>query len=471
MGGDPPRELAAAETPRTTSLRVPNRLERLRDGLTRLRSGGSPLRVGGRVTNIATTALEVAGLAPHVSLGDRVEIVAGNRRHVAEVIRIDPYSTSISPFDHDARIALGAAVWHLGSAHLAPCTSWKGRSINPLGAPLDGGGPLRQGRAPVALDREAPDPLKRRRITAAMPTGTRAIDIFTPLCAGQRVGIFSGSGVGKSSLLGMLARAEAFDSVVIALVGERGREVRDFLDDVLGAWRTRVVAVIATGDSSASLRRLAPKAAMSIAEHFRDQGENVLLIVDSITRFAHAAREIALAAGELPVARGFPPSVLAGLPRLLERAGPGYEDTGSITAIVSVLVDGDDMNEPIADTIRGVLDGHIVLDRRIAAEGRYPAIDILQSLSRLASRAWSPEQQSMTAKLRRLVARFEETRDLRSLGGMQAGADPELDRAIKMVPRLMEFLDQPLGSAPSVDAYADLAQVLSSEHSIDARTH
>ena len=220
-----------------------------------------------------------------------------------------------------------------------------------------------------------------------------------PICAGQRIGIFAGSGVGKSTLLGMMAGSKGFDSVVIALVGERGREVREFLDDSLGRNRKLAVTVVATGDESPMMRRLAPKTAMTIAEFFRDRGEKVLLIIDSVTRFAHAARDVALAAGEPAVARGYAPSVFSDLPKLLERAGPGAEGTGSITGIFSVLVDGDDHNDPVADNIRGTLDGHIVLDRAIADQGRFPAVNILTSISRLAQHVWTKEQHTLVMKL------------------------------------------------------------------------
>ena len=218
------------------------------------------------------------------------------------------------------------------------------------------------------------------------PTGVRVIDIFTPICFGQRLGVFAGSGVGKSTLLAMLAAADAFDTVVVALVGERGREVREFLEDTIGrTCMAKTVAVVATSDESAMMRRRAPDTAMRVAEHFRDQGDRVLLVLDSITRFAHALREVATGTGEPPVARGYPASVFTELPKLLERAGPGVEGRGSITAIISVLVDGDDHNDPVADSVRGILDGHVVLDRSIAEQGRYPPVNPLSSISRLAA--------------------------------------------------------------------------------------
>jgi len=248
--------------------------------------------------------------------------------------------------------------------------------------------------------------------------------------------------------------------VVIALVGQRGREVREFLDDSLGPNRKLAVTVVSTGDESPMMRRLAPKTALTIAEFFRDLGENVLLIIDSVTRFAHAARDIALAAGEPAVARGYAPSVFSDLPKLLERAGPGAEGQGSITGIFSVLVDGDDHNDPVADNIRGTLDGHIVLDRAIADQGRFPAVNVLSSISRLAQNVWSKEQQVLVIKLKAMVARYEDTRDLRLMGGYQQGQDSDLDQIVALVPKLYDALVQSPDSPPSKDAFRELAEAL-----------
>jgi flagellum-specific ATP synthase len=298
--------------------------------------------------------------------------------------------------------------------------------------------------------------MSRARIHRPAPTGVCVVDVFTPLCQGQRIGVFAGSGVGKSTLLAMMSRSAAFDAVVICLVGERGREVRDFLDDVLGDHAQTAVTVVATSDESPMMRRLAPLTAMSIAEFFRDRGESVLLIMDSVTRYAHALREIALASGEPAVANGYTPSVFADLPCLLERAGPGDEGAGAITAIFSVLVDADNHNDPIADCIRGTLDGHLVLDRDIAEQGRYPAINVLKSISRLADRVWSNDQRSLAARYRAMIARFEDTRDLRLLGGYQSGVDPVLDRAVELTPRLYSLLKQTPRDPSIPDAFAKL---------------
>ena len=279
--------------------------------------------VSGAVTEIATTHYRVAGLSRFVRLGECVRLDVGDRSQIGEVVRIEDVAITLKPFDSRCDTAIGARAYRAESLTLWPHDEWKGRVIDALGRPIDDGGELKQGDRCLPLDSEPPPALRRARVRTPIKTGIRVIDLFTPLCAGQRIGVFAGSGVGKSSLLGMLARAPDFDVVVIALVGERGREVREFLDDTLGENRRSAVAIVSTGDESPMMRRLAPKTAMTVAEYFRDRGQSVLLIVDSVTRFAHAARDVALAAGEPAVARGYAPSVFSDLPRLLERAGPG----------------------------------------------------------------------------------------------------------------------------------------------------
>jgi flagellum-specific ATP synthase len=442
------------DTPATPSL---ERLERrVAWGLRNLK----PARVSGVVTEVSMSHYRVAGLSRFLKLGECVGVDVGCRIQIGEVVKIDDASATLKPFDARCDAAIGARACRSDNLSLSPDPTWKGRVIDALGRPLDGAGPLACGQTPAPLDADPPPPLHRARVTAPIRTGVRVVDLFTPLCLGQRIGVFAGSGVGKSSLLAMLARAPQFDTVVIALVGERGREVREFLDDALGGSRASAVAVVSTGDESPMMRRLAPKTAMAVAEYFRDRGESVLLILDSVTRFAHAARDVALAAGEPPVARGYAPSVFSDLPRLLERAGPGVEGSGSITGIFSVLVDGDDHNDPVADAVRGALDGHIVLDRAIADEGRYPAVNVLASVSRLAHPVWTPEQRKLVVTLRSLIARYEETRELRQMGGYAPGADPILDRAIKCAPRIYEAMQQSLDAPPSEDPFAELAAAL-----------
>jgi flagellum-specific ATP synthase len=431
----------------------------------------NPVVVSGKVVRIAAGALRVAGLSRFVALGDAVRIETGTAQTLAEVAMIDVEAIVVSPLCAQAKIELGAKVsWLRRPISLAPHPSWKGRVLDPLGRPIDGLGSVERGDQPRPVEHDPPAPLKRRRLGTAVSTGVKTIDLFTPLCAGQRIGIFAGSGVGKSTLLAMLARTRAFDTTVLALVGERGREVRDFLEDALGPDRDRVIAVVATGDDSPGLRRLAPKAALTIAEHLRERGETVLLVFDSITRFAHALRELALAAGEPPVARGYPPSVFSSLPRLLERAGPGEAGQGTITALVSVLVDGDDHNDPVADAVRGILDGHIVLDRRIAGEGRFPALDPLASISRLAAKLRTPEQQQIAGDLMALVARYEDTRDLRAIGGYRRGSDALLDRAVEIVPRLYAALQQGPQDPACDDVFAAVAGLISAPAAAQSRT-
>jgi flagellum-specific ATP synthase len=427
--------------------------------------------VGGVVTEIATSHFRVAGLSRFVRMGEIVRLGAGPRAPIGEVVRIDDVAVTVKPFDTRCDAEIGARAYRAESLTLWPDQSWKGRVIDALGRPLDDEGALPAGERAMPLDAEPPPAMRRARVREPIRTGIRVIDLFTPLCAGQRIGVFSGSGVGKSSLLAMLARAPDFETVVIALVGERGREVREFLDDTLGDNRQNAVAVVSTGDESPMMRRLAPKTAMTIAEYFRDRGQSVLLIVDSVTRFAHAARDVALAAGEPAVARGYAPSVFSDLPRLLERAGPGAEGSGAITGVFSVLVDGDDHNDPVADNIRGTLDGHIVLDRAIADQGRYPAVNVLTSISRIPQPRWTPEQRALVTRLRALVARYEETRELRLMGGYSAGADPVLDQAVKTVPRIYDAMSQTLASPLCDDPFVDLAAALRSGPKSEEAAH
>lgn len=415
----------------------------------------------GEVRSVGPSAIEIGGLSRLLRLGSLVEIATARGAELAEVIKLDHMIAHCKPYDARASVALSDIVSTRGELLYRPHASWQGRIIDALGHPADGGPPLIQGPGPIGISSTPPKAMSRRIISEGVATGVRVIDCFTPICLGQRIGIFAGSGVGKSTLLSMIARAAAFDCVIVALVGERGREVREFVEHTLGEAAATAITVVATGDESPMMRRLAPQLATSLAEHFRNAGQNVLLIMDSVTRYAHACREVALAAGEPPVARGYPPSVFSDLPQLLERAGPGAEGQGTITGIYAVLVDGDDHNDPVADTVRGTLDGHIVLSRAIGEQGRYPAVDLLASLSRLAQRVWTADQARAVQELKRLVARFEDTRDLRAMGGYVQGADAELDRAIETVPKLYASLSQSASEPPSPDAFRDIAARLS----------
>ncbi|MBB3951456.1 FliI/YscN family ATPase [Aureimonas jatrophae] len=401
-----------------------------------------PVRVSGHIVDVSPQSFRVAGLSPYVRLGDCISCQGPNGPELGEVVRVEEHAATVKPFAVRFQSGVRTLAWKTGPITISPSPAWRGRTVNAFGHPCDDKGPIEPGEWALATDTMPDAAMRRGRVKDPVPTGVSAIDLFTPLVRGQRMGIFAGSGVGKSTLLGMLARSQGFDTVVVALVGERGREVREFLEETMQGDLAKVVTVVATGDESAMMRRLAPKTAMTVAEYFRDRGDHVLLIVDSITRLAFAARDVALAAGEPPVARGYPPSVFSDLPRLLERAGPGAEGGGTITGLFAVLVDGDDHNEPVADAIRGTLDGHIVLDRAIAAEGRFPAVDVLKSISRLADLCWSATERDLMGRLRAMIARFEDTRDLRLLGGYQRGADPILDQAVDLVPRIYAALSQ-----------------------------
>ena len=432
----------------------PSSLQALASFTERLQAPYSTVKVSGRVTAINATGVQVSGLSHWVKLNDFVTIDGQLRPIHGQVVRIDGEFIGIQTLGSQSEINLDNKVSPTGMLKVFPDVSWQGRMINALGLPADDGPPLVNGSHAIDLDSEPPKAMQRKMISEKIVTGVKAIDVFTPLCYGQRVGVFAGSGVGKSTLLAMLTRSPGFDCVIIGLIGERGREVREFVEDVLGESRHKAIIVVATADEPALMRKLASNLATSLAEYFRDRGNKVLLIMDSVTRYAHACREIALSAGEPPVARGFPPSVFSSLPGLLERAGPGIDGGGSITGIYAVLVDGDDHNDPVADSIRGTLDGHIVLDRQIASGGRYPAIDILGSISRLSQKAWTPEEAKTVSGLRKLISKFEDSRDLRALGGYTRGLDSELDHAMNIVPKLYAAIEQSGRDEPCFDAIA-----------------
>jgi flagellum-specific ATP synthase len=357
-------------------------------------------------------------------------------------------------------LAVGARAELAGPLYLHPCDAWLGRVLDPLGRPIDGLGPLPYGPVARPLRAAPPQAGTRARLGPRLDLGVRALDAFATCRRGQQLGLFAASGVGKSSLMSMLARHADCDVAVIGLVGERGRELREFVEDDLGAaGLARSVVVCATSDSAPLMRRDAALAAMSVAEHFRDQGRRVLLMMDSVTRFAMALREIGLSAGEPPATRGFPPSVFAELPRLLERAGPGPEGcAGSITGLFTVLVEGDDHDEPIADAVRGILDGHVVLDRRIGEGGRYPAVDVLRSLSRTVPGCLEPPEREILARARRILALHRDMADMVRLGAYRTGSDPAVDEAVRLAPLIEEVLRQGKEEAGSVaGAFAALA--------------
>jgi flagellum-specific ATP synthase len=344
-----------------------------------------------------------------------------------------------------------------------PSKAWLGRVLDAFAEPTDGRGPLAYGKVAYTIKAQAPSAHSRARITAKLDLGVKALNAFATCCRGQRMGIFSGSGVGKSTLLAMLARNTNADAIVIGLVGERGRELKDFIEDDLGPeGLKRSVVVAATSDEPALVRRQAAYVAMTIAEQLRDEGLHVLLLMDSVTRFAMAQREVGLSAGEPPATKGYTPTVFAELPRLLERAGPGKAGTeGSITGLFTVLVEGDDHNEPIADAVRGILDGHIVLDRAIAERGRFPAISILRSVSRVMPQCNTEAEQSIVARARSQISVYEDMAELIRLGAYKSGTSAEVDAAVAIYPQLEAFLSQKKNECVTLDeGYAALEGIV-----------
>ncbi|MBS1863803.1 MAG: FliI/YscN family ATPase [Actinobacteria bacterium] len=393
----------------------------------------------GRVRDVIGLIIEASGLEAEV--GEVCLVETGRERPPvpAEVVGFRDSRTLLMPLGEMSGIGPGKPVAAEGEAFRVPVgEALLGQVVDAFGRPLDGAALAVDGTRSVAAD--PPEPLGRPRIEKRLALGVRALDAFVPCGQGQRLGIFAGSGVGKSSLLGMIARSTSADVNVIALVGERGREVREFVERDLGAALERSVVVVATSDQPALVRIKAAFAATAIAEHFRDQGADVLLMMDSVTRFAMAQREVGLAIGEPPATRGYTPSVFALLPRLLERAGTSPE--GSITGLYTVLVDGDDMNEPIADAVRSILDGHVVLSRDLAHANHYPAIDVLASVSRLTTEIQPSESIAAAAELRRLLAAYRDKEDLIAIGAYQPGGDPTVDTAIALRPDLDAFLRQ-----------------------------
>ncbi|WP_198134875.1 FliI/YscN family ATPase [Roseovarius sp. 217] len=400
-----------------------------------------PMRMMGRVSAVQGSSLQISGLSAEARLGDRVVIQRRSDGALhGEVIRLEAASLVVLPDTSPDGVALGDRVILGQENSVAPSHSWLGRIIDPFGEPLDGR-PLLRGANIRALRADPPAPTRRRTLGARLETGMVAFNTVLPIVRGQRVGLFAGSGVGKSMLLGHLARHMQADVVVIALIGERGRELREFVETVLGPeGMRRSVIVAATSDRSPLIRRRCAWTAMAVAEFFRDEGKQVLFLADSITRFAEAHREVATAAGEMPALRGFPSSTAHLIMSLCERAGPGAESMGDITALLTVLVAGSDMDEPIADILRGVLDGHVILDRQIAERGRYPAIDLLRSVSRSLPRAASDEENALIARARALLSSYSRSETMIRAGLYAEGSDPELDQAIRIWPDLDGFL-------------------------------
>ncbi len=417
----------------------------------------------GEVTAVQGLFIEVSGIRSDMSIGDRCHVMTTEGRQVVcELVSFRNGKLLFMPYGSLEGIGLGCRVDVENAAPVIyPHESWLGRIINSFGEAIDGKGPLIKGNKPYFIKASPPPAAFRDRVAGKVDLGVKAVNTFTTICKGQRMGIFAGSGVGKSTLMSMMAKNTDSDISVIGLIGERGREAKEFVEDTLGEeGLAKSVLVLATSDESPLMRRQAAYVAMAVAEFFRDENKNVLCLMDSITRFAMAQREISLSVGEPPASKGYTPSVFAELPRLLERAGPGA-GTGTITGLFTVLVDGDDHNEPIADAVRSILDGHIVLDRSIAERNRYPAINILKSISRTMPDCNTAEETEWVNKARKYIASYEDMAELIRLGAYKKGSNKEVDEAIFYYPKIEEFLSQKKTEKVSLpECYQMLKQIL-----------
>jgi len=440
-----------------------NALEGLNADLSRM----TATKIVGRVVAIQGMLVEIGGVSNHLSIGDRCNLVArGNKRIRCEVVGFRDGMALAMPYGPLLGVGQGCDAELIDSVPVVrPHDDWLGRVINAFGDPLDGGAPLPYGEHPYPVRNQPPPAHARNRLGGKIDLGVRCLNTFTTCCLGQRMGIFAGSGVGKSILMSMMARFSSAEVIVIGLVGERGREVQEFIQDELGPdGLARSVVVVATSDESALMRREAAYMTMAVAEYFRDQGKDVLCLMDSVTRFAMAQREIGLSAGEPPASKGYTPTVFAELPRLLERAGPGT-GKGSITGLFTVLVEGDDHNEPIADAVRGILDGHIVLDRTIAHRNRYPAVNILRSVSRSMPACNDEGQNTLVNYARQLLSAYDDMAELIRLGAYRKGSDPTVDEAIHYYPALDEFIGQGKDEQANLESgYERLAEILGIEY-------
>ena len=433
--------------------------------LTRAAKQIDPLIYEGQITRIEGLRIEATGPAAALVLGARAHLGASDGP-VAEVVGFDRDVALLLACEAVEGLFPGTPLFFDPRPMMVyPGPAWLGRVVDAFGAPLDGLGLLPCSGAGRRLRGLPPPAHARARVDQPLSLGVSVLDIFAPMGAGQRMGLFAGSGVGKSTLMSMLTRHADADVFVIGLVGERGREVREFIEDALGPdGLARSVIVVATSDEPAPKRRAAAWTAMAIAEQFRDEGKSVFCLLDSVTRFALAQREIGLAAGEPPTTRGYVPSVFAELPKLLERAGPGRNGSGMITGLFTVLVDGDDHNEPVADAVRGILDGHVVLSRAIAERGRYPAVDVLKSLSRLATQLQGPAEAGLVKDARRLLALFDDVEELVRIGAYARGTDKDVDRAVALQPRIEALLSQSQTEAIAPQAsMMGLAEILATE--------
>jgi flagellum-specific ATP synthase len=424
-----------------------------------------PIKISGRVVSVKGIVIECKGISDFVSIGSRCKInnALKSTSIICEVVGFNNDLVLLMPFEDTEGVGSGAEVeiyQHANVIH--PSMHFLGRIIDAFGNPIDDLGSISPGERAYPLKTNPPPAQKRKRIGGKIDLGVKVIDSFVSCCFGQRMGIFAGSGVGKSVLISMLTKYAATDVKVIGLIGERGREAKEFIEEYLGSEGLKTaVIVLATGDESPLLRKRAAYVTIAIAEYFRDQGKEVLCIMDSITRFAMAQREIGLAVGEPPTTKGYTPSVFSELPKILERAGPGV-DGANITGLFTVLVEGDDQNEPISDAVRGILDGHIVLDRAIAERGRFPAVDVLRSISRAMPKCNSDFENKLITYARRMLSIYQDMSEMIRLGAYQKGTDPDVDLSIGYFIKIEEFLKQlPNERESMAESYKKLAEILS----------
>ncbi len=439
-------------------------MDRLAENAAAMISTIPSYEVYGRVKKVLGLLVEISGFGSDLSIGAHVHLRPEKGGDIpCEVVGFRDDHALLMPFGTLEGVGLGCKAFiQKNEPVVLPDDRWLGRVINALGEPIDGLGHLPQGGHPVPLRNKPPPPHSRQRMGAQLDLGVRAVNTFLATCQGQRMGIFSGSGVGKSVLLSMMARYTEADVSVIGLVGERGREVQEFLEDDLGPdGLKRSVVIVATGDEPALMRRQAAYVTLATAEYFRNQGKKVLCLIDSVTRFAMAQREIGLSAGEPPTSKGYPPTTFGELSRLLERAGPGAPGQGSITGLFAVLVEGDDTSEPVSDSVRGIVDGHIVMEREIADRGRYPAINVLKSVSRSMPKALTDQQNDVIRRAKRIISTYEDMVELIRLGAYRKGSDPAVDEAIQIYPRIEEFLAQHKDENTGIeDGFKRLAEVV-----------
>lgn len=417
----------------------------------------------GRVVGVQGLLVEVGGLQKYVSIGSRIQVLTRKNKPVScEVVGFRQDCALLMPFASLDGVGVGCKAYVANDdAYIYPSAAWLGRVVNAMGEPIDGKGPLANGSESYPLRAAPPISHMRKRVGEKLDLGVRSLNTFLTCCRGQRMGIFSGSGVGKSILLSMLARYTESDVTVIGLIGERGREVQEFIEDDLGPeGLARSVLIVATSDESALMRRQAAYLTLTISEYYRDHDKHVLTLMDSVTRFAMAQREIGLSGGEPPASKGYTPTVFSELPKLLERAGPGV-GKGSITGLFTVLVEGDDHNEPIADAVRGILDGHIVLDRSIAERGRYPAVNVLRSISRTMPRCNSDQENDLVQSARRLMTVYDDMEEMIRLGAYREGTNRQVDDAIAYHPELEKFLAQRNTDRCDLESgYAELSEIM-----------